>query len=64
LRTSAGLNLSLLKDSYGIKYFKYIRDKLNKYTNSEHALIKENQANLTLKGWFISDKIISDLLIV
>jgi oxygen-independent coproporphyrinogen-3 oxidase len=62
LRTRNGIDLKFISTNFGEDNFKTILNSLKKYS-SEHATITDNSAFLTLEGWFISDRIIGDLMI-
>lgn len=64
LRTKPGLDLDVFKNLFNDENYKLIMKGIKKYVTSEHADIRDNTIYLTLKGWFISDKIISDLMII
>jgi oxygen-independent coproporphyrinogen III oxidase len=63
LRTSTGIDFDYVKNSFGEKYLKKLSERFEKFVNSGHARNENHSGYLTLKGWFISDKIISDLMI-
>lgn len=64
LRTIWGVDLGFIKQKYGDKYLQHTLDVSTKYINS--ALIEKvnNVIRLTKKGIFISDGIITDLMIL
>ena len=64
LRTKNGFDFNYFKTTFGDNNYINILNRFQKYINSKHAEIKDNLAYLTLKGWFISDKIISDLMMM
>jgi putative oxygen-independent coproporphyrinogen III oxidase len=63
LRTNRGINFDEFHKKFGVFYNKTISDEFEKYLISGHARRIKNSGSLTLKGWYISDKIISDLMI-
>ncbi len=63
LRTNIGINIEFFRNNYGEIYFRNLLKGLEKFVVSKHAEIKGNFGFLTLKGWFISDKIIGELMI-
>jgi len=64
LRTMWGVDIQKIKNEFGIKYEKHFLCKINSYL--ETALLKKsgNRFILSENGWFVSDKIISDLLVI
>jgi oxygen-independent coproporphyrinogen-3 oxidase len=64
LRTNTGINFDEFQIKFGEQYFTILSDGFKKYLVSGHARKRKNFGFLTLKGWFISDRIIADLMIV
>lgn len=64
LRTMWGVNLAELQTRFGTKLYDYFLKNAQKYINLNHLLIKNNNITLTHAGIFISDGIVSDLMIV
>ena len=64
LRTMWGINITILKKDYGEKYLNHFEKNI-KTLLSENLMVKFNDNyKLTDKGIFISDSILSDLLVV
>jgi putative oxygen-independent coproporphyrinogen III oxidase len=64
LRTNIGIDFEYYKKKFGENANKILKDGFEKYLVSKHAKKRNNFGYLTLKGWFISDKIIADLMIL
>ena len=64
LRTMWGLPLNELKNKFGESYYNYALKAAKKHIKSEYLELKNNSLKLTQKGIFLSDGIMSDLLIV
>jgi len=62
LRTKAGIDLDEFKNIFGITSQKCLLHSIQSFLITGDASIIENKLSLTLKGWFISDKIISALM--
>ena len=61
LRTSWGVDIEYIKHEYGGEYAQLFLSVAERYEKSGYLIIQDNKALLTEKGFFISDKIISDL---
>ena len=59
-----GVDLAELQTRFGMKLYDYFIKNAQKYINLNHLLIKNNNITLTHAGIFISDGIVSDLMIV
>ncbi|MCD8297660.1 MAG: radical SAM family heme chaperone HemW [Prevotella sp.] len=64
LRTCEGIDLDMVEILYGEKYKDHILTYSKKYQMSGLIEIKENHLRLTRKGIYISNNIMSDLMIV
>ena len=64
LRTMWGVDLEELKSKFGAKLYDYFLKNAQKYINLNHLIRKNNTITLTHAGIFISDGIVSDLMIV
>ena len=64
LRTMWGVDLLELQSRFGKKLYDYFLKNAQKYINLNHLVIKDNTITLTHAGIFISDGIVSDLMIV
>lgn len=64
LRTMWGVDLAELQVRFGTKLYDYFLKNAQKYINLNYLLIKNNTITLTHAGIFISDGIVSDLMIV
>jgi len=62
LRTTWGLSLIDLEKEFGQEYLDFILHNARKHLNNEDLIIKKDHLQLTPKGVFISDGIMSDLL--
>lgn len=62
LRTIWGLSLIDLEKEFGQEYLDFILRNARKHLNNEDLIIKKDHLQLTPKGVFISDGIMSDLL--
>ncbi len=63
LRTNWGMDLHYFHDTFGDENYKYIFKILKKYSESGHVFFENEKAIMTLKGWFISDRIISEMIL-
>lgn len=64
LRTMWGINLAELKQQFGKSNYDYCIENAGKYIDKDLLKIEENSMKLTREGIFISDGIMSDLMIV
>ncbi|MBP7507052.1 MAG: radical SAM family heme chaperone HemW [Prolixibacteraceae bacterium] len=62
LRTIWGIDLNFISDNYGEEYLNHVIKILGKYIDSEYIEKVDNIIKLTKKGFFISDKVISDFI--
>jgi oxygen-independent coproporphyrinogen-3 oxidase len=62
LRTMWGIDLDYIKNSFGSEYSEYIAGKSKKFIYAGNMVKDRNIIKLTVKGMFISDYIISELL--
>ena len=64
LRTMWGIDLEELQAKFGAKLYNNFLESAQKYINLNHLIRKNNTITLTHAGIFISDGIVSDLMIV
>ena len=62
LRTKEGLNYQYLKDNFGESVYIRITQYFERLKKTGMADSTKTHGYLTLKGWFVSDKIISELI--
>ncbi len=62
LRTIWGVDLNFISDNYGEEYLNHVIKILGKYIENEYIERVDNIIKLTKKGFFISDKVISDFI--
>jgi oxygen-independent coproporphyrinogen-3 oxidase len=62
LRTKKGVDLNYMKQTFGKQKLDSFLHKFHGKIDSKNAKIEGNRAFLTLNGWFISDKIIGELI--
>ena len=60
LRTMWGLNLDIVKNEFGDLYYKYCKEKADKFIQSKDVRIENGHVILTDKGVFISNDVMSD----
>ena len=63
LRTKWGLDLEYINKEFGAKYLDFFIANVDKYVDNGHVVKQKNSVYLHKKSWFISDKIISELMI-
>jgi len=64
LRTKEGIAINELESLFGEENKKYCLNQAQKYLDNQLLEIKDNQLRLTRKGIFVSDGIMSDLMII
>jgi oxygen-independent coproporphyrinogen-3 oxidase len=64
LRTKWGISEEFVSREFGEKYRESLQKTVLKYFESGHILITNGQYTLTRKGYFISDRIMEDLMIL
>lgn len=64
LRTQKGIDLEKMKQEFGISLYQKLIKDAHSYINQNMMKIDDNRLSLTNKGIFISDYIMSDLMIV
>lgn len=64
LRTKEGIDLEKMKQEFGITLYQRLIKDAHPYINQNLVKINENHLSLTHQGLFISDYIMSDLMIV
>jgi oxygen-independent coproporphyrinogen-3 oxidase len=62
LRTIWGIDLKFIEDNFGKEYFNHLTEVIKRYKNTEFIEKVDNIVKLTEKGFFISDKLISDFI--
>jgi oxygen-independent coproporphyrinogen-3 oxidase len=55
-----GLDLDVVKNEFGDKYYKYCVEKADKFIKSDDIRIENEHIILTDKGVFISNDVMSD----
>lgn len=63
LRTIWGVDMQYVEQNFGNKLLSYLIKMATKYIDNEQLSIDSNKMFLTKKGIFISDKIMSDLIV-
>jgi len=61
LRCKEGINIADFIGKFGQENLNMLEVKIKKYIPTGYVVIDKNDIRLTLKGWFISDTIISEL---
>ena len=64
LRTKEGINIGELLSFFGKENKKYCLDQARKHLDNQLLEIEDNQLKLTRQGIFVSDGIMSDLMII
>lgn len=64
IRTKWGVSLLFVNGYFGIKYREYLLKQAAKYLNRGNILINDNILTLSRNGLFISDEIMTDLMII
>ena len=64
IRTKWGVSLSFVNQKFGEKYHKHLLQELKKYQKGGFVRLKEDTVTLTREGLFVSDEIMSDLMII
>ncbi|MDP4207468.1 MAG: radical SAM family heme chaperone HemW [Bacteroidota bacterium] len=64
LRTIWGVDLRIVRESFGEKYLRHIQQELSKFANTGYMILEEEHLRLSDNGMFVSDRIISDLFYV
>jgi oxygen-independent coproporphyrinogen-3 oxidase len=62
MRTMWGVNLPGLEEQFGARYAQYFRKNIRKYIDSNHVQQHDGTYKLARNGIFISDAIMSDLM--
>lgn len=62
LRTIWGIDLKYIEDNFGKEYLNHLAEVIDRYKNTEFIEKADNIVKLTEKGFFISDKLISDFI--
>ena len=64
LRTMWGISLQVIKDDFGMEFFKILQDNAKQYLDNNTLVIENNHLKITTKGQFLCDGIASDLFII
>jgi oxygen-independent coproporphyrinogen-3 oxidase len=64
LRTIWGVSLDKIETEFGITYFDYLMEQVQKFLNDDLVIIKGNVLKPTKKGKFLTDGIASDLFML
>jgi len=62
LRTKWGVNLDIINELFGKSYLAYFMSVVDKYVKLNYISKEKNIVHLQKKYWFISDKVISELI--
>jgi oxygen-independent coproporphyrinogen III oxidase len=62
LRTRWGINSEVLKNEFGEDIYKEFLESIQAFVNSGYVIQEKQIFRLNLKGWLISDYIISELM--
>ena len=63
LRTKWGISLDFIENEFGIKYLNYLNKNVDKYVKLRYICNQKNLLYLHKDFWFLSDNIISELII-
>lgn len=63
LRTIWGLDLAFVESEFGDKYLSHLKKTMLKFIDTNTIEMINNKIILSSKGWFVSDSIMSDLMI-
>jgi len=63
LRTKRGIDFNYLQNTFGEESYKRVSGIIEKYSKSDHIKIEDEKAEMTLKGWFISDRIMAEMIL-
>jgi len=63
LRTKWGVDINYIKNEFGVKILKHFNNSVDKYLKTDYINKKKNFVHLHKKYWFLSDKIVSELMI-
>ena len=64
LRTSRGINIDDLKTRFGVKYYSYFSQVLEKIYNTDDFILNGKEISLTEKGFLKSDNIFRELFYI
>ena len=64
LRTSDGINMTYVKETYGNKYVKFLLENSHQYLIRNLMELIDDNIRITREGLFVSDAIMSDLMYV
>ncbi len=64
IRTKWGVSLSVVNQQFGADKENYLIEQIQKYKNTETVVLQNGILSLTRKGFFISDEIMADLMII
>lgn len=64
IRTKWGVSLSFVNQRFGENYQQYLQQQIAKHQQSGLALVSDDTITLSREGLFVSDEIMSDLMII
>ena len=64
IRTKWGVSLSFVNQKFGETYYQYLLEQIVKYKNAGLLLVEDETITLSREGLFVSDEIMSDLMII
>lgn len=64
MRTCEGIDLGMLSAEFGDAFYRQLLDSARPHMSSGLAEVRDNRLRLTRKGIFVSDMVMSDLMIV
>ena len=64
LRTSDGINMTYVKETYGNKYVKFLLENSHQYLIRNLMELIDDNIRITREGLFVSDAIMGDLMYV
>ncbi len=64
IRTKWGVSLSFVNQKFGETYHQYLLQQIAKHQESGFVILKDETITLSREGLFVSDKIMSDLMII
>lgn len=63
LRTIWGIDMLLVKNNFGEKYFCHLEKMVDKYRKSQYIAVDKHAVTLTRAGMFVSDTVLSDFIV-
>jgi len=64
IRTKWGVSLSFVNQKFGETYHQYLLQQIAKHQESGFVILKDETITLSRAGLFVSDEIMSDLMII